>query len=170
MPEKGNHDVTVTLPSDREIVFTRIFDRPRHLLFEAWTKPEHLRQWWGCEGSTLTVCEIDLRPSGAWRLVMRMADGSEHPFHGVYREVAPNERLVYSECYDVPSLGSPEWLTTILFEPFNGRTKLTHSILHRSVEVRDAHLRAGMEAGTTQALNRLEQHVASMIEAGVTNW
>jgi uncharacterized protein YndB with AHSA1/START domain len=165
MAEKGNHNVSVTLPSDREIVFTRMFDRPRHLLFEAWTKPEHLRQWWGCEGSTLTMCEIDLRPDGVWRLVMRMADGSKHPFHGIYREVVVNQRLVYTECYDMPSIGSPEWLTTILFEEFDGKTKFTHSILHRSVEVRDAHLRVGMEAGTIQTLNRLDQHVAATIEA-----
>jgi uncharacterized protein YndB with AHSA1/START domain len=108
MPEKGNHDVTVTLPSDREIVFTRMLDRPRHLLFEAWTRPEHLRQWWGCEGSRLTLGEIDLRPGGTRPLVIRMADGSEHCFHGVYREVAPSERLVYTECYEMPSIGSPD--------------------------------------------------------------
>lgn len=169
MPEKINHDVAVTLPSDREIVITRIFHRPRHLLFEAWTKPEHLRQWWGCDGSTLTTCEIDLRPGGSWRLVMRMADGSDHPFHGTYREVVPNERLVYTECYDMPQVGSPEWLTTVLFEEFEGNTKFTHSIHHRSVEVRDAHLQAGMEAGTVENLNRLEQYLASMIEATVSS-
>jgi uncharacterized protein YndB with AHSA1/START domain len=168
MPENGNHDVTVTLPSDREIVFTRIFDRPRRLMFEAWTKPEHLRKWWGCDGSILTVCEIDLRPGGARRIVIRMADGSEHSFQGIYREVVPGERLVYTECYEMPSIGSPEWLTTITFEEAAGKTWLTHSILHRSVEARDAHLQAGMESGTIQSLNRLEQHLATMIEADVT--
>jgi len=167
--EKGNHEVAVTLPSDQEIVFTRTFERPRHLLFEAWTKPEHVRQWWGCEGSTLTLCEIDLRPGGAWRLLMLMTDGSEHPFKGVYREIVPNKRLVYTECYDIPSIGSPEWLTTITFEEIDGKTKLTHSILHRSVEARDGHLQAGMEAGTVQTLNRLAEHVALMAEVGATN-
>jgi len=167
--EKGNHEVAVTLPSDQEIVFTRTFERPRHLLFEAWTKPEHVRQWWGCEGSTLTLCEIDLRPGGAWRLLMLMPDGSEHPFKGVYREIVPNKRLVYTECYDIPSIGSPEWLTTITFEEIDGKTKLTHSILHRSVEARDGHLQAGMEAGTVQTLNRLAEHVALMAEVGATN-
>jgi len=167
--EKGNHEVAVTLPSDQEIVFTRTFERPRHLLFEPWTKPEHVRQWWGCEGSTLTLCEIDLRPGGAWRLLMLMTDGSEHPFKGVYREIVPNKRLVYTECYDIPSIGSPEWLTTITFEEIDGKTKLTHSILHRSVEARDGHLQAGMEAGTVQTLNRLAEHVALMAEVGATN-
>ncbi len=169
MFEKGNHEVTVTLPSDREIVFTRTFERPRHLLFEAWTKPEHLRQWWGCEGSTVTLCEIDLRPGGAWRLLMLMPDGGEHPFKGVYREIVPNERLVYTECYDMPTFGSPEWLTTITFDEIDAKTKLTHSILHRSVEARDGHLQAGMEAGTVQTLNRLAEHVALMAEVGLTN-
>jgi len=162
--EKGNHEVTVTLPSDREIAFTRTFERPRQLLFEAWTKPEHLRRWWGCEGSTVTRCEIDLRPGGAWRLLMLMPDGSEHPFKGVYREVVPNERLVYTECYDMPTIGSPEWLTTITLDEIDGKTKLTHSILHRSVEARDGHLQVGMEAGTVQTLNRLAEHVTSMAE------
>ena len=162
----ANHEVTVTLPSDREIVFTRTFARPRQLLFEAWTKPEHLRQWYGCEGSSLTLCEIDLRPGGVWRRVMRMPDGSEHPFHGVFHEVAANEKLVYTECYEMPSIGSPEWLTTVLFEEVDGLTKLTHSILHRTREVRDGHLQAGMEAGTIQTLNRLDEHVAAMAQAG----
>ncbi|MGH9629225.1 MAG: SRPBCC family protein, partial [Bryobacteraceae bacterium] len=158
----NNHEVTVTLPSDREIAFTRIFESPRPLLFEAWTKPEHVRQWWGCSGSTLTVCEIDLRPSGAWRFVLRMPDGSEHPFKGVYREIVPPERLVYTECYDQPAIGSPEWLTTITFEELDGKTKLTSSILHNSIEARDGHLQSGMETGMVHQLNSLREHVALM--------
>ena len=110
---KGNAEVTVTLPSDREIAFTRIFGRRPDLLFRAWTQPEHLRHWWGCDGSSLTVCDVDLRVGGEWHIVMRMPDGSDHPFRGVYREIVPNERLVYTECYDVPQIGSPEWLTTV---------------------------------------------------------
>lgn len=166
---KSNAEVTVTLPSDLEIAFTRLFEHPRHLLFEAWTKPEHVRHWWGCEGSVLTVCEIDLRVGGAWRFVMRMAGGSEHPFKGVYRKIIPNERLVYTECYDMPQIGSPEWLTKISFEEFGDKTKLTHSILHRSREARDGHLQAGMEAGTVQTLHRLNEHVTRMAGAGIQN-
>jgi uncharacterized protein YndB with AHSA1/START domain len=168
MLEKRNHELTLTLPSDREIVLTRTFARPRALLFEAWTQPEHVRQWWGCDGSTLTLCEMDVRPGGAWRLRMRLADGSEHPFHGIYQEVVPNERLIYTECYENPSVGSPEYLTTVTFEEAAGGTTLRHTILHRSVEVRDAHLKVGMEAGTAQTMNRLERHIASMAEVGVT--
>lgn len=165
MFKKSSDEVTLTLPSDREIAFTRIFESPRHLVFEAWTKSEHVRQWWGCAGSTLTVCDMELRPGGAWRFVMRMPDGSEHPFKGVYREIVPHERLVYTECYDVPAIGSPEWITTITFEDHGGKTKLTSTLLHQSKEARDGHLQAGMEAGMAQTLNRLEEHAASMAEA-----
>jgi uncharacterized protein YndB with AHSA1/START domain len=117
----------------------------------------------------LIVCEIDLYLGGGWRFVMRMPDGSEHPFKGVYREIVPNKRLVYTECYDVPAIGSPEWLTTIIFEELDGRTKLTHSILHATTEARDGHLKAGMEAGMVQTLNRLAKQISLMAEAGVTN-
>jgi uncharacterized protein YndB with AHSA1/START domain len=90
----------------------------------------------------LTVCKIDLRRGGSWRFVLRMTDGTDHPFKGVYREIVPAERLVYTECYDLPSIGSPEWLTTITFEGFDSKTKLTNSLLHTSREARDGHLQA----------------------------
>ena len=165
MLAKGTAEVIVTLPSDREIAFTRIFNRPRHLLFEAWTKPEHLRKWWGCDGSILTICDVDLRLGGSWRIVMRMPDGTDHPFRGVYREIISNQRLVYSECYDLPQIGSPEWLTTVTFEECEEGTRLTHTILHRSRETRDGHLQAGMEPGTIQTLRRLDEHAAQMAES-----
>lgn len=165
LERKNSSEVVLTLPSDREIIFTRVFDRPAHLLFEAWTKPEHVQAWWGCGGSMLTVCEIDLRPGGAWLFVLRMVDGSEHRFKGVYREIEPSERLVYTECYDMPDIGSPEWLTTITFEALDCGTKLKHSILHPTAEARDGHLKAGMEPGMVQTLSRLDQHVSLMAEA-----
>jgi uncharacterized protein YndB with AHSA1/START domain len=134
-------------------------------LFEAWTKAEHLRHWWGCEGSTVTLCEIDLRVGGAWQMVMRMADGSDHPFRGVYREILRNERGVYTECYDVRQFGGPEWLTTVTFEEVGRGVRVTHSILHRSREARDGHLQAGMEAGSVQTLRCLDEHAARMAHA-----
>lgn len=162
MLSKSGVDVEVTLPSDREITFTCTLERPRQLLFKAWTKAEHLRHWWGCEGSTVILCEIDLRVGGAWQLVMRMADGSDHPFRGVYREIVPNERLVYTERYDVAQFGSPEWLTTVIFEKVGSGVRVTHNILHRSREVRDGHLQSGMEAGTVQTLRRLDEYAARL--------
>ena len=116
MLARGNAEVTVTLPSETEIRFTRLFGYPPRVLFEAWTRPEHIRHWWGCDGSNIPICEVDLRIGGSWRIVLRMSDGSDHPFRGVYREIAPGERLVYSECYDAPQVGSPEWLATVTFE------------------------------------------------------
>lgn len=167
MLAKRNADVTVTLPSETEIRFTRFFSRPRQLLFAAWTQPEHMRHWWGCDGSSITVCEMDLRVGGSWKIVMRMADGSDQFFHGVYREIAAGERLVYSECYDAPQFGSPEWLATVVFEECDGGTQLTHTIRHRSREVRDGHLQAGMEAGETQSLHHLDEHLARVLEGHV---
>ena len=157
-----NVEVAVSLPTDLEIVLSCRFQRSAQLLFEAWTRPEHLRRWWGCEGSTITHCAIDLRVGGAWSLVMRMADGSEHPFHGAYREIQRANRLVYTECYEMPQYGNPEWLTTVTFEELASETVLTHTILHNSREVRDGHLQSGMQEGTVQTLTRLNEHTARM--------
>jgi uncharacterized protein YndB with AHSA1/START domain len=166
MLARSGIDVNVTLPSDREIAFTCIFKRPRHLLFEAWTEPKHLRRWWGCPGSELTLCEIDLRVGGAWLIVMRMKDGSEHPFRGVYSEIVRNERLVYTECYDAPRFGCPEWLTTVTFKDLGASVQVSHTILHRSREARDGHLQSGMEAGTLQMFEHLDQHAERMAASG----
>lgn len=167
MLAKGIAEVTVTLPSETEIRFTRLFRYPRRVLFEAWTEPRHLRHWWGCDGSNISVCEIDLRVGGSWKIVMRMSDGSDHLFRGVYREIALGERLVYSECYDGPQVGSPEWLATVTFEEVEGGTQLTHTIRHRSRQARDGHLQAGMEAGAIQSLRHLDEHVARILNGSV---
>jgi uncharacterized protein YndB with AHSA1/START domain len=155
-------EVNVTLPSEREIAFTCRFQRSARSLFEAWTRPEHLRRWWGCEGSSILHCAIDLRVGGDWSLVMRMADGSDHSFDGTYREILCPHRLVYTERYDMPKFGSPEWLTTVSFDETQEATLVTHTIQHRSREVRDGHLQAGMEDGMLDALKRLDEHTAAM--------
>lgn len=155
--------VSVTLPSDREIRFTRVFDWPRELVFEAWTKPEHIRHWYGCGGSTITVCEVDLRQGGAWRTVMRMSDGSEHPFKGVYLDIVPAALLVYTECYDIAAIGRPEWLNTVIFDDLNGKTRLTNTLLHASREARDGHLKSGMETGIVHMFDRLEELLGSNV-------
>lgn len=159
---KANGEVTVTLPSETEIRFNRFFARSPQVLFDAWTQPRHIRQWWGCEGSTISDCDVDLRVDGAWHLVMTMPDGSDHPFRGVYREIVPGEKLVYTECYDAPRFGSPRWLTTVTFESAEGGTVLTHTIRHNSREARDGHLQAGMEAGSIHTLHRLDEHTRLM--------
>ena len=164
MLAKGTGEVTVTLPSETEIRFTRLFGYPPRVLFEAWTRPEHIRHWWGCDGASISVCEIDLRVGGLWKIVMRMSDGGDHPFHGVYREIALGERIVYSECYDAPQVGSPEWLATVTFEKAERGTLLTHTIRHRSRQARDGHLQAGMEEGTVQSMRRLNDRAETMVD------
>lgn len=153
----------VTTPSDREIRMTRLFDAPRHLVFEAMSKPEHIKRWWGClgEGYSVPVCEVDLRPGGAWRFVNRHPQG-EAGFHGVYREIAPPERVVFTEIYD-PFPDAESVVTAVLTEEGN-RTRLTVTCLYPSVEVRDTVLKTGMANGAAISYDRLEE-VARELQA-----
>lgn len=144
---------SVTTPSDREIVIRREFNASRDLVFAAWTKPEHVRNWYGCGEAGLAVCDIDLKVGGNYRYVMRMPDGSEHGFGGTYREIDPPARLVYIERYE--QIPGAETLVTVRFDEVGGKTVLTSTVLHTSKENRDAHLGAGMEAGSRQSLDRL---------------
>ena len=153
---------TVTTPSDREIVIVRTFDAPRRLVFEAWTTPEHVRRWYGMRGTTLSVCDIDLRPGAAWHYVLRGPDGTEHGFRGEYREVVPPERLVYTEAYDVEGLRDHPALVTVTFAEHAGRTTMTSVSLYESSEYRDGHLASGLEAGTIQTLDRLAELLATL--------
>lgn len=152
---------TVTMPSDQEIRMTRLFDAPRHLVFEAMTKPEHVRRWWGClgEGYSVPVCEIDLRVGGKWRFVNRHPHG-EVAFSGEYREIAPPSRLVFTETMEPhPEPGS---VVTALFTDEGGKTRLTVTALYPSLEVRDIVLRSGMERGAAISYDRLEDLVAEL--------
>jgi len=160
---RGGHAATVTTPSEREILITRDFDAPRRLVFEAWTTPEHVRRWYGCGTMPMSVCEIDLRPDGAWRYGLLEADGTEHRFRGTYREVVPHERLVYTESYDLPGMGwTPESIVTLTLEEIDGKTRMTSRVLHQSVEMRDGHLGAGMESGMQESLDRLADLLAEI--------
>jgi uncharacterized protein YndB with AHSA1/START domain len=154
--------MTLTLPSDREIVLTRVFEAPRSLVFEAWTKPEHMMHWYGCWAATLATCAIDLRVGGAYRFAMRMSDGAMHTLQGVYREVVPPARLVYTETYVGESFTSNEALVTVTFAEKDGRTTFTGRTLHASRADRDAHLNAGMESGAAQTLDRLAEYLPTL--------
>jgi uncharacterized protein YndB with AHSA1/START domain len=146
----------VTTPSDREIVFTRLFSAPRRLVFEAMTRPEHVRQWWGIldDRYTLTVCDIDLRPGGAWRWVGRGPQGP-FAFRGEYREIAPPDRLVYTEIYEpFPDVESE---VRAIFADEHGKTRLTVTASYPSREVRDAVMKTGMESGAAISYDRLEE-------------
>jgi len=152
--------MTLTLPSDREIVLTRVFDAPRRLVFEALTKPEHVRRWWGWRASTMPVCEMDFRPGGAWRFVQRGPDGKEAAFRGVYREIVPPERIVNTfEFEGLPGHVSVETLTLV---ERDGKTTLTSTARFDSVEDRDGILRSGMEAGAAETYDRLAEHLGAM--------
>ena len=145
----------VTLPSDREILITRVFDAPAALVFEAWTTPAHVRRWWGSESSPLVVCDIDLRPGGAWRYVTRDPDGTELGWHGTYLEIERPDRLVSTEVFEgYPDGEARDTLT--LTERGDGTTVLSVTVVHTSKENRDGHIASGMDAGMQPVLDRVE--------------
>jgi uncharacterized protein YndB with AHSA1/START domain len=151
----------VTTPSELEIRMTRLFDAPRRLVFEAMTKPEHVKQWWGRlgEGYSVPVCEIDLRPGGAWRFINRHPHG-EAAFHGEYREITPPSRLVFTEIFEeFPDTVS---VVTAEFAEEGTRTRLTATVRYPSVEVRDAVVASGMAKGAAISYDRLEDLVAKL--------
>ena len=147
-------------PSDREVSMTRVFDAPRRLVWEAYTKPEHIRQWLlGPEGWTMPVCEMDLRPGGAWHFVWRKDDGAEMGMTGVYREIVPHERLVNTERW------GPEWpetINTVVFTEEKGKTRVTLTVLYPSKEARDAAMRTGMKEGANRSFDRLDAVLRGM--------
>jgi uncharacterized protein YndB with AHSA1/START domain len=152
---------TVTLPADEQILITREFDAPRHLVYKAWTTPELVRRWWTANRGEMTVAEIDLRVGGAWRYVMVTPDGFEVAFHGEYREIVPNERIISTEVYEAMPEG--EALNTLTFaENEAGGTTVTLLVEHESKEHRDAHVNSGMEDGLQDALDLLEQVARSL--------
>jgi uncharacterized protein YndB with AHSA1/START domain len=160
----NSHTFAVSTPSDREIVLTRVFDAPRALVFEAMTRPEHVRRWWGNlgEGYSVPVCEIDLRPGGKWRFVNRHPKG-EAVFYGEYREITPPTRLVFTEIYEpFPDSGS---LVTAEFAEEEGKTRLTVTSQYPSKDVRDIVIGTGMERGAATSYDRLEDLVQELRRA-----
>jgi uncharacterized protein YndB with AHSA1/START domain len=149
---------TVTMPTDEQILITREFDAPRHLVYKAWTTPELVRRWWHANRGEVTVAEIDLRVGGTWRYVAVTDDGFEVAFHGEYREIVPNERIVSTEAYEgVPDADANATLNTATFTEVDGRTTLTVLVEAPSKEIRDAIIESGMEAGMQDAMDLLEQ-------------
>jgi uncharacterized protein YndB with AHSA1/START domain len=153
---------TLTLPSDREILITRDFRAPRELLFEAWSRPEYIAQWYGCGGMAMTSCEVDFREGGTWRWVLHEeARGVDHAYSGDYRAIARPERLVFVERYE-PIAGSDHLVTVTLTE-HGGVTSLAMLLSYESVYQRDGHLQAGMETGMQESLARMEAVARGMI-------
>ena len=155
---------TVTTPSEREIRMTRLFNAPRHLVWEAMSKPEHIKRWWGClgQGYSVPVCEVDLRPGGKWRFVNRHPKG-EAEFYGEYREIVPPERVVFTEIFaPFPDAGS---LVTAVLTEENDKTRLTVTAQYPSLEVRDMVIGTGMAKGAAASYDRLEE-VAVELQQG----
>jgi uncharacterized protein YndB with AHSA1/START domain len=155
----------VTLPTDEQILITREFDAPAHLVYRAWTTPELVRRWWHAKRGEMTTCEIDLRVGGTWRYVM-VADGQEVGFHGEYREIVPNERIVSTETYEgLPEGVSEEegsTLNTATFTETDGRTTVAILVQAPNRTTRDAIIDSGMEAGLQDALDLLEEVAISL--------
>jgi uncharacterized protein YndB with AHSA1/START domain len=147
------------MPAERELVITRVLDAPRSLVFKVWTQPEHVVRWLGPKGFSAPSCEMDLRPGGAWRACIRSAEGIDHRMQGVYREVAPPERLVFTFAWENEE-GEPghETLVTVTFAEQDGKTLLTfHQAVFESVESRDSH-----HGGWSECFDHLEDYLARL--------
>jgi uncharacterized protein YndB with AHSA1/START domain len=156
---KNTGTLKVATPTDREIVLTRVFDAPRRLVYEAFTRPELLKRWLGPRGWSLIVCEIDLRVGGTYRFSGRGSDGTDLGWGGVYREIEPPERVVQTESFD----GYPgEALVTAVWGEHAGKTTLTITILYESKEIRDGVVKSGMEHGAAESYDRLSELLAAM--------
>jgi len=151
--------MTLTLKSDVEIELSRTFDAPRELVFEAHSKPEHVRQWWGRKGTTLSVCEMDFRPGGAWRYVMRKPGGQEYGFRGTFVDIVRPEW--FSWMFGVEGMPG-EGLEVFRFTERDGKTTLTTTSHFPSIEIRDAVIASGMETGAAELFDRLEEYVRTM--------
>ena len=155
----GTRALTITTPTDREVVLTRVFDAPRALVFEALTTPALLARWYGPIDWTLAVCDIDLRVGGAWRFVVKRPDGKAIGQRGVYNEIVPGERLVYSESWEDWDAG--ETLVTTMLTERNGITTFSSTILFPSREVRDTVVKSGLERSASQSYDKLADVLAS---------
>jgi uncharacterized protein YndB with AHSA1/START domain len=157
----------VTLPTDDQILITRELDAPKHLVYRAWTTPELVERWWAGHHGQMRSVEIDLRVGGRWRYVMEANGGFEVAFHGEYREIVPDERLVNTEVFEMPDAGiGPETedgvLDIVTFTEADGRTTLELLVEAGSREVRDMILESGMESGMQEQMDLLEQLAVSL--------
>lgn len=152
-----SRELSVTTPSDREIMMTRTLDAPRERVFDAWTTPEMLKQWmYGPEGHSLVVCEQDLRPGGALRFVWRLPDGRDMGMSGVYRDIARPERIVHTELFDQDWTGGETVVTTTFTEQQAGQTTVTLAVQYSSREARDKAMQSPMAEGMEAGFKRLE--------------
>ncbi len=157
MGGSGSNKLTVTTPSDREIVMTRVFDAPRDLVFEAHTSCEHMSHWWGPRRYEVAKCELDFRPGGTWRIVQRGGNGEEHGFRGEFREIVRPARIVWT--FEWEGLPGHISVQTVRFEEHDGKTTLTAIAAFDTVEDRDGMLQSGMEEGSAETYDRLDEYL-----------
>jgi uncharacterized protein YndB with AHSA1/START domain len=153
----------VTLPTDTQILITREFDAPKHLVYRAWTTPDLIKRWWSGDHGAVTSAEVDLRVGGRWRYVMKANKGFEVAFHGEFREIVTDERIVSTEVFEgMPDAEEAAVVNTNTFIENNGRTTLTILAQHPSREIRDMVIKSGMEAGMQEQMDHLEQVAVSL--------
>ena len=160
MPVTSKRTAVVTLPSDTEILITREFAAPKHLVYRAYTEPELIKRWWSGDRGRVTSVEVDLRVGGTWRYVMVANEGFEVAFHGEFHEVVPDERLVTTEVYE--GMPDAQALDTATFTETDGRTLLSILVRHETQANRDAHIESGMEGGLQEAMDHLELVAVSL--------
>jgi uncharacterized protein YndB with AHSA1/START domain len=164
MASKGT--AKVTLPTDEQILITREFDAPRHLVYKAWTTPELVKRWWSGGRGEVTVCDIDLRVGGTWRYVLLAHGEFEVAFHGEYLEIVEDERIVNTEVYELPGAPSlpaeDEPVNTVTFTEADGRTTLELLVQTSSKALRDTIIDSGMEGGMQDGMDLLEQLAVSL--------
>ncbi len=163
MAHSGIGTFRVSTPSDREIVLTRVFDAPRALVFEAYTKPKLMKRWFGPRGWSLVVCEVDMKVGGTFRIVWRGPDGAEMGMRGTYREIVPPERLVHTELFDdFGDWTGDETLATTVLTERDGKTTLTTTMLYPSQQVRNRVFKSGMSRGVSECYDKLDELLASI--------
>jgi uncharacterized protein YndB with AHSA1/START domain len=163
MPVATSGTAKVTLPTDEEILITREFDAPKHLVYKAWTTPDLVSRWWPGRRGEMKSAEIDLRVGGTWRYVMVASGGHEVGFHGEYREIVPNERIVNTEVYEgVPGGDDDPAVNVVTFTEVDGRTSLSLLTRVGSREVRDMIIDSGMEGGMQEGMDLLEEIAISL--------
>jgi uncharacterized protein YndB with AHSA1/START domain len=159
----NSHSAKLTFPSDTQILITRDFAAPKHLVYRAVTTPELVKRWWNAKRGEVTVCEIDLRVGGKWRYVMQTPDGFEVGFHGEIRELVPNERVVQTEAYEgAPDPDNNATVNTMTLTENDGVTTLTVLVDCPNAETRNAIVESGMEEGLQDAYDLLEEVATSL--------
>jgi uncharacterized protein YndB with AHSA1/START domain len=154
MTQTTSGTAVVSLPTDTQILITRTFNAPKHLVYRAYTTPDLVKRWWGGDRGEVTVVDIDLRVGGAWRFVLVANAGFDVGFHGKYREIVTAERLVSTEVYE--EMPDAEAVNTLTLTEQDGRTSLNLLVQHSCQEHRDLHINSGMEGGMQEAMDHLE--------------